>query len=129
MALTTDRVPAIKDIPPKTPATPCEQVQAEIAKYSDWDANIMQAIARAENRECNPKKHNLTASETHRRADGSVICVGSYSVLQVGCLHYREGEDRDDLATNVRIAHRVWQDAGYKAWSCFNNGAYREFLK
>lgn len=101
----------------------------EIRKYSGWDSNIMFAIARAENRTCDPLNHNLTASETHRRADGSVICVGSYGVIQVGCLHYRDGEDRNDMATNIRVAHRVWQGSGYTAWTMFKNGTYQEFLK
>ena len=108
-------------------------MRAEVAKYSDWYARTVVAIARAENDTCNPKRHNLTASETHRRADGSVICVGSYGALQVGCLHYSEGEDVDDLATNIRIAHRLWQNRqqwgnGYEAWTQFINGEYRKYL-
>ena len=118
-------------MPPETPVqlSPCEQMHAEIAKYGDWDQNIMQAIGQAENRACNPLKHNETASETHRRADGSVICVGSYGALQVGCLHYRDGENRNDLATNIKVAHRVWTDSGYTPWTMYKNGIYREFLK
>jgi hypothetical protein len=106
-------------------------MEAEIAKYSGWNVNTVQAIGQAENRTCNPLKHNETASETHRRADGSVICVGSYGALQVGCLHYREGEDRNDLATNIKVAHRVWQQSGgsYTPWTMYKNGTYREFLK
>ena len=105
-------------------------MQAEVRKYTDWDANIIQAIARAENGTCNPQRHNLTASETHRRADGSVTCVGSYGALQVGCLHYSEGEDVNDLATNVRVAHRAWQQrerwgVGYEAWTMYLNGKYK----
>ena len=128
MAPQTD--PAPVNIPP---ATPCEQMRAEVSKYTDWDARIIQAIARAENGTCNPKRHNLTASETHRRADGSVICVGSYGALQVGCLHYSAGDDTDDLATNIKIAHRLWQNRqqwgnGYEAWTMFTNGKYRENL-
>ena len=107
---------------------------AEVAKYSDWDANIMQAIARAENGTCNPLRHNLTASETHKDRNGNVICIGSYGVLQVGCLHYSEGEDVNDLATNVRIAHQLWQNRqkwgnGYEAWTMFTNGTYKQFLQ
>ena len=109
-------------------------MQAEISKYTDWDANIMQAIGQAENRACNPLKHNLSATETHRRADGSVICVGSYGVLQVGCLHYGANDNRDDLGTNIKLAHQAWQSRqqwgnGYEAWTMFTNGTYREFLK
>jgi hypothetical protein len=108
-------------------------MKQEVSKYTDWDAHVMQAIAQAENRSCNPARHNLTASETHRRADGSVICVGSYGVLQVGCLHYSASDDINDLATNIKIAHRLWQNRqqwgnGYQAWTMFNNGTYKEFL-
>ena len=129
MALTpTDQAPTLSS---KPPATPCEQVQAEIAKYSDWDANTVQAIAQAENRECSSQNHNLSASETHRRADGSVICVGSYGVLQVGCLHFHKGEDTDNLETQVKVAHRVWKEAkgSYTPWTMYKNGKYQEFLK
>lgn len=119
-------------MPPSTPVlTPCELMQAEVAKYSDWNSNIVQAIAQAENRACNPLKHNETDSETHRRADGSIICVGSYGVLQVGCLHYRAGEDKNDLATNIKVAHRVWTEAkgSYTPWTMYKNGEYTRFLK
>lgn len=122
-------------MPPEPPAqlTPCEQMRAEVAKYSDWNINIIQAIAQAENRSCDPTRHNETASETHRRFDGSVICIGSYGALQVGCLHYSATDDRDDLATNIRIAHRLWQERqkwgnGYEAWTMFTNGKYRANL-
>ena len=118
-------------MPPEPPAqlTICEQMRAEVAKYSDWNINIIQAIAQAENRSCDPTRHNETASETHRRFDGSVICIGSYGALQVGCLHYQPGEDRNDLATNIRVAHRVWQSSGYTAWTMYKNGTYKEFLR
>ena len=109
-------------------------MQAEINKYDDWNANIMQAIGQAENRACNPLKHNLSATETHRRADGSVICVGSYGVMQVGCLHYSAGDDTDDLATNIKIAHRLWQNRqqwgnGYEAWTMYVNQTYLKYLQ
>lgn len=98
-------------------------MQVEVAKYGDWDSNVMQAISQAENRTCNPLHHNLTMSENHG------VCVGSYGVMQVGCLHYEENENRDDLATNIRVAHRVWLKQGYTAWTMYKNGTYREFLK
>lgn len=127
----TDPVPVI--IPPVTPGTKCDAVWQEIVKY-DWDHRVAMAIAQAENRKCDPLTHNETASETHRRADGSVICVGSYGVIQVGCLHYREGEDVNDLATNMKVAHRAyvaratWDSTGFNAWTMYKNGEYRQFL-
>lgn len=83
----------------------------------------MLAVARAENDTCDSLRHNLSASENHR------VCIGSYGVLQVGCVHYSAGDDRDDLETNVRIAYRVWQKQGYQAWTQYNNGEYRKFLQ
>lgn len=125
VAVATDQQPA--NIPPETPVllTFCEMVRAEASKYSDWDVNIITAVAMAESlyHECIPTGHNLSASENHG------VCVGSYGALQVGCLHYNEGEDHNDLATNIAVAHRVYLRQGYSAWTQYNNGAYREFLK
>lgn len=92
----------------------------------------MVAISMAESG-CNPSRNNLTASETHRRADGSVICVGSYGALQVGCLHYTAQESMSDLATNIGVAHRLWKNRqkwgnGYEAWTMYTNGEYRRYL-
>lgn len=107
--------------PVKPPETPCEIVKQEIAKYSGWDASTIFAIAQAENDTCDPLRHNLKSEENHG------VCVGSYGVLQVGCVHYN-GEDVDSLETNVAIAYEVWQKQGYTAWTMYNNGTYLEFL-
>lgn len=82
----------------------------------------MMAIARAENRNCDPLNHNLSATENHR------VCIGSYGVLQVACVHFRPDEDRNDTATVVKVAYRVWQNGGYSPWSMYRNGRYKEFL-
>lgn len=118
---------------PLQPVEPCEALRQEINKYT-WDTSIAYAVARSENSSCDPARHNETASETHRRADGSVICVGSYGAFQVGCLHYAPGEDVNDLATNVAIAYRVyesrskWDSSGFNAWTMYTNGRYLEKL-
>lgn len=107
---------------------------SEVQKYPGWDARIVVAIAKAENAACDPLRHNLTATETHRDRNGNVICVGSYGVLQVGCLHYSAGDDHNDLATNVRLAYDVyqsrakWDVSGYNAWSTYTSGKYRLHL-
>lgn len=103
-------------------STPCESVRAEISKYSGWDVSTMAAIAQAENTSCDPLRHNLTGSENHG------VCIGSYGVLQVGCVHYAAGDDVNDLATNVRIAHAVWLKQGYTAWTQYTNGKFRSYL-
>lgn len=84
----------------------------------------MTAIATAESRyhKCIPTEHNLTMTENHG------VCVGSYGALQVGCLHYKTGENRNDLKTNVKVAHRVWLEQGYEAWTRYKDGKYKEYL-
>lgn len=110
--------------PPEPPAQGCEAVRAEASKYSGWDVNLITAIATSESRyhKCIPTEHNMTMSENHG------VCVGSYGALQVGCVHYREGENPNDLATNVAVAHRVWLAQGYTAWTEYKNGRYQRFL-
>jgi hypothetical protein len=87
-------------------------------KYN-WDYKVIIAIAKAENDTCDPLRHNLTSSEDHG------VCVGSYGVLQVGCLHYRAGENRDSLVINVAVAYRVWLEQNYNAWTMYRNGEYK----
>lgn len=87
----------------------------------------MFAISKAENTTCNPTRHNLTNSENHG------VCIGSYGVLQVGCLHYKSTDDINNLETNVRIAKQVFDNrqkwgSGYQAWSMYNNGIYKKYL-
>lgn len=105
------------------PLTGCDLVRSEVELFGDWDVNIISAIAQAENRTCDPLRHNLSLDEDHG------VCIGSYGVLQVGCLHYYEGENRDDLKTNIAVAHRVWLKQGYTAWTMYRNGTYKEFLR
>ena len=93
----------------------------------------MFAIAQAENDTCDPTRHNPTSSETHYASDGSIICVGSYGVLQVGCLHYGEGDAIDSLETNVRLAYKAWTNRekwgiGYEAWTMYTNGTYKLYI-
>lgn len=115
---------------PATPVAlgPCEAVAQEIRKYGDWDHNIMTAIAKSENDTCDPLRHNETLTENHK------TCVGSYGVLQVGCIHYIDygyaltEANKNDLALNVQIAHKVWQKQGYTAWTEYRNGGYRKHL-
>lgn len=114
--------------------SPCEQVKKEIAKYSGWNVNTIYAIAQAENRSCSPTNHNETATETHKDKNGNVVCVGSYGPLQVGCIHYQEGENVDDMSTNIKVAYRAFTNRekwgnGYEAWTMYNNGEYRKYLQ
>lgn len=124
VAPTTDRAPV--NLPP---ATPCEAVRAEAAKYPGWDPNIMFAISHEEGFDegirCNPKASgdgHLTYQQNGRTYGYSV------SALQVRILPGREHCDSYDLAVNVKCAHAIWQGQGYNAWTEYRNGDYKKWL-
>jgi len=104
--------------------TRCEIVRAEIAKYPDWDVDIMTAIAKAES-ECNT---NTTGDKQLVYQQAGRTYGYSVSVLQVRILQGREHCDSHDLAINIKCAYEVWQKQGYKAWTMYNNLKYRRFL-
>lgn len=106
----------------------CDLVRSEVAKYDGWDTNVMTAISHAESG-CAEVKPNTSAAETHRDANGNVICVGSYGALQVGCVHYQSNPSAlDTISVNISVAHAVWLKQGYGAWTMYRNGEYAKYL-
>lgn len=79
----------------------------------------MQAIATAESG-CDQTNHNL--------ADKHDGCMGSYGVLQIGCIHFN-GESVDNFTVNIALAHKVYKSQGYNAWSVYSSGKYERFMK
>lgn len=115
--------------PPATPITGCDAVRAEASKYSDWDPNIITAIAHEEGlyqgQPCNVEAHgdgHLTFQVNGKTYGYSV------SALQVRILPGREHCDAYDIKINVECAHAIWQGQGYGAWTMYNNGKYRQWL-
>lgn len=92
-----------------------------MGRWSDWDNNLMLAIAKAESN-CvldTVGDTNLTFNRNGR--------VYGYSIgpLQVRVLPGREWCETGDY---YECAHTIWQQQGYRAWSVFLNGRYREYL-
>ena len=82
----------------------------------------MLAVMKAENRSCDPGVKNISPLEDHR------VCVGSYGLLQVGCVHFSGNQDPNDVGTNIAVAHAVWLKQGYTAWTQYANGEYLKYL-
>ena len=109
--------------------TGCNTIKDSIERYTDWNVNIMTAISMAESG-CNASKNNLTKTETHIGYDGSVVCVGSYGALQVGCVHkLNDVSSLDNLNVNVDVAHSVWLGQGYNAWTTYSSEKYLRYLR
>lgn len=79
----------------------CNKYIDEIEKYP-WDIVTAIKVIKLESG-CNPKNHNLK--------DGHKTCLGSWNLFNVGCVHYKKGEDINDVALNIKKAYKVYQDA------------------
>lgn len=124
---TPEPAPIAPPAPPQR-AVGCENYRGLVSQYN-WDVRTMMAVMEAENRACDPNVNNGSAGETHRDMHGNVICVGSYGLFQVGCLHFSGNQDGNDPATNIAVAYAVWQKQGYNAWTMYTNGEYLKFLR
>lgn len=98
----------------------CEQYRQLIAKY-DWNVDLMMAIMRAESG-CNP-----AADNTRLNHDGS----NDKGLLQINSIHKNLISDLDRLnpEKNIAAGYKIWKTQGYRAWSVYNNGSYKKFLK
>lgn len=82
----------------------------DLLSQYDWDVATMQRIMRAESG-CNPNNHNY--------GDNHGVCLGSYGLLQIGCVHGQTMEYLSDPANNIATAYIIWLRQGYTAWSTY----------
>lgn len=130
VAQTADPAPTVQAVkPPDIPLTDCQLVRQAASKYSDWNADIITAIAQEEgyyqgihcNRNAQGDGH-LTYQQNGRTYGYSV------SALQVRILPGREACDSYDINVNVDCAHAIWLNQGYNAWTEYRNGDYAKWL-
>lgn len=101
---------------------PCDQYVPLLSKYA-WDLRTARAVMEAESH-CNPVEDN-----TGLNTDGS----NDKGLMQVNSIHVTSGlitdAERFNPESNIRAAYAIYQGAGWKAWSAYNNGAYLDYLK
>ena len=98
----------------KVVSSSCELLRGEFSKY-DWDVDIALAVSKKESG-CNPANHNH--KDVHRNRSKVIICLGSWNVLNVGCVHYKNGEDIDDMTLNIKKAYFIYKDKrSFSAWT------------
>ena len=100
---------------------PCGKVRQNVARWADWDAAVMAAIAQAES---NCRENALGDTSLTYTQNGRTY---GYSVgpLQVRILPGREWCENGDY---YQCAHNIWKFQGYKAWSVYSNGRYKQYL-
>lgn len=98
-------------VAPRTYRVPesCTPYVSQIEKY-DWDTSIVIQIMNKESR-CNPLAVNTK--------DNHHVCMGSYNILQIACVHYKKGEDRKDPTLAIQKAYELYEkrDGSFKDWT------------
>jgi len=87
----------------------CESFRGIVAQY-DWDVNTMMRIMKAES-SCIPTKHNF--GDNHR------TCLGSYGLMQIGCVHGYTVAYLESPENNIAAAYKIFKSQGYTAWSTY----------
>lgn len=96
-----------------------------VNNYTDWPTNVAYAVCKAESGG-NVYSHNTT--------DNHGSCVGSYSLMQVGCFWYPyygySSADFYNPVVNIEIAHNIWKrQGGFNAWSAYTNNSYLKYMQ
>lgn len=97
-----------------------ENIIEAIRKAFPEDPDTAVAIMMAEGN-LNPKAYN---PEWHKS------CQGSFGLFQIACVHYNgDLDDLKDIELNIKIAHEIFKEQGWKPWGAYRNGSYKKYLK
>jgi hypothetical protein len=122
----------VPEEPLQTITEPVQQPQA-VQTYTgdcslvynyDWPVGIAYGVCMAES------GGNVNAVNW---GDNHGKCVGSFSLMQVGCFWYPyfgySSADFYNPQVNMDIAYKIWQrQGGFGAWSAFTNGSYLRYM-
>lgn len=99
----------LNTIPTQTSGVGCSLYEGLLGQY-DWNVSTMLRIMNAETG-CDPNNHNY--------GDNHGSCLGSYGLLQIGCVHGIAPSVLADPAANINAAYNIWKSQGYGAWSTY----------
>lgn len=114
--------PIIEPTPVVEPVLPSGN--CSLVNNYDWPRDIARAVCLAES------GGNANATNW---GDNHGKCVGSFSLMQVGCFWYPYfGYSEADFynpVVNMEIAYKIYQrQGGFGAWSAYTKGAYLRYL-
>ena len=102
----------------------CDAVRSAVKRYSDWSADTMVAIARAESN-CRMSATGDLRLQYKQNGRTYGYSIGAF---QIRILPGREACDSRDLATNVECAHNIYRNQGLRAWTAYSNGNYERYI-
>lgn len=98
----------------------------EISKYTSWDQNVAQAVMMAES---SNNAHNIGDTKLQYVVDG-ISYGASYGCFQIRYLPGRPSPDSLlDAAFNVKYANDMYLGQGWKPWSAYTTGKYKQYLR
>jgi hypothetical protein len=111
-----------------THAVPQIKTFAQMAGFNPSQARIMAAIAMAES-SGRASAHNPNAS-TGDDSYGlwQINMLGGMGPERRRALRLASNKDLFDPVTNARAAKHIFDQQGFKAWSVYRSGAYKEYL-
>jgi hypothetical protein len=104
--------PKMQEKPPSTPEPVIIAGDCDLVEQYDWPIATAKRICFAES------GGNVAAINWN---DNHGSCKGSYSLMQVGCIHYysRGLTPNTDPNLNMKIAYEIWKQQGFHPWSTY----------
>jgi len=97
---------------------------AQMAGFTGENDNIAAAVALAESGG-NPKAHNSTPPDDSYGL-WQINMLGSMGPARRKKYHLKSNTDLYDPATNARVAYGIYKDSGWKAWTTYTSGKYKD---
>jgi len=89
-----------------------------LASEYDWNVSIAIAICKAES----GGRSDALGYNTNDTSDGGLMQINSIHTDLISL------QDRFDPIKNMAAAYQIYQGSGWRAWSAFLNGKYKEFI-
>lgn len=95
------------------------EIEQLIVETFPEDPVVALAVAKAESG-LYPRATN--ANDNHK------VCMGSYGVFQIGCIHGVDKETLFDPEFNIKKARQLYDERGWQPWGAYTNGSYKQHL-
>lgn len=127
--------PPIVDVRYIAPVQPAETIQADGFKPAEPLVTVAAGCARTYNYDWpQPTAYAVCMGESggdHTRinwGDNHRVCIGSYGLMQVGCLHVSDPDTLLDPSVNLDVAYSLYLKEGWQPWSAYKNGSYLKYM-
>ena len=94
-----------------------DSIEEIIRSVFNEDSEVAISVAMAES--------NMHTKAIHLNSNGSKDC----GLFQINSINKPTVEQCTDARANAELAKKIWEQSGWGAWSSYNNGSYKKFVK